>query len=583
MIYYYKKYLKYSMPSDLSYKDKYLKYKMKYLELKQSNMIQTGGDKIGLNDKNIRIEKQIYKNDSKNKIIDKDILNLLNKAYNKNETEHIPHSDIDGEALMWKIYYNDTNELVGYGVTTDLEQFEKYDNFESKGGIKGNKGLYITSVAGNSNYSGIVKILFDNIKKYAEENEYDYLLLEAKKYEPNYLVTLYKKQGFTSIIELTEDGETGTLMCNDIKNIGCDKIIKENMKIQTGGRNGKNKFNNKMDELVKQLNSNYGIVISKNNKIIYEKYVGNNKDTRFRIFSCSKPITAMAIFLLAQQNKLKLIDTIDKFCINIPYNNKITINHLLNHTSGVYDFSSEIFFNLKPKEIYDKILGKYETEFIDFETTITEINKNKPYFKPQKNPFLVDLKNYNNTAYDILGYIIYIVSGKKTDEFIKENIFNKLNMTNSGFQSDKHENESIPYEDNKKQGIKEQQNWYCGNAYIVCTLRDYIKYLDGYEKLLDEKYLDQYQKLYYFGKTKKNDKNYNYFNHEGGGDFSHKHSTSKGKDIKYYPLSRTLMVKFYNGENNISIIMSENYQNNNGFFSNNYKNWNEMIDQIIEF
>ena len=158
------------------YYKKYLKYKMKYTVLKQSNILQTGG-KINLNDKNVRIEKQIYKNDSKNKIIDKDILNLWNTAYNKNEKEHIPHSDIDGEALMWKIYYNDTNELVGYGVTTDLEQFEKYDNFESKGGIKGKKGLYITGVAGNSNYSGIVKILFDNIKKYAEENEYDYLLL----------------------------------------------------------------------------------------------------------------------------------------------------------------------------------------------------------------------------------------------------------------------------------------------------------------------------------------------------------------------------------------------------------------------
>jgi len=348
---------------------------------------------------------------------------------------------------------------------------------------------------------------------------------------------------------------------------------------------GGNNFSNKMNNFIKQLNSNYGIIISKNNKIIYEKYVGNNKNTRFRVFSCSKPINALAIFVLAQQNKLKLTDTIDKFCINIPYNNRITINHLLNHTSGVYDFSSELYFNLNPKKMFDEILEENETKFIDFETAVTEINKNKPYFPPQKNPFKVDLKNYNNTAYDILGYIIYVVSGLKTDDFIKQNIFNKLKMKDSGFQCERHPNESIPYENNKKQGIKEQQNWYCGNAQIVCTLRDYNKFLSGYDTLLDKKYMDIYQKLYYFGETNKtnNSKKYNYFYHEGGGDFSHKHSKSRGKDIKYYPLSRTMMVKFYNEENEIIIIMSENYQNTNGFFSNNYTNWNYMIDNIIKF
>jgi len=190
------------------------------------------------------------------------------------------------------------------------------------------------------------------------------------------------------------------------------------------------------------------------------------------------------------------------------------------------------------------------------------------------------LKNYNNTAYDILGYIIYVASGIKTDEFIKQNIFNKLKMKDSGFQYERHPNESIPYENNKKQGIKEQQNWYCGNAQIVCTLRDYNKFLSGYDTLLDKKNLDIYQKLYYFGETKQFSKKYNYFYHEGGGDFNHKHSNDKEK---YKPLTRTMMVKFYNEEDKINIIMSENYLNTNGFFSNNNTNWNYMLGNIIEF
>ena len=71
--------------------------------------------------------------------------------------------------------------------------------------------------AGDNKYKGVVRLLFDKIDKYATENKYDYLLLEAKKYEPNYLVTLYRNYGFFEIKELTEDEETGTLMC---KNIG---------------------------------------------------------------------------------------------------------------------------------------------------------------------------------------------------------------------------------------------------------------------------------------------------------------------------------------------------------------------------
>lgn len=194
----------------MAYYDSYLKYKKKYLNLKN----QLGGTKIVLTKENTKIIQEIFINNG-NKITDPSILKLLNNAYNTDINEFIPHSDKDGEAIMWKILYGD--KLVGFGVITDLAQFEKYDNFVSKGGIKGAKGLYITSIAGDSKYSGVVGLLFEHIDKFANAIDYDYLLLEAKKYEPNYLVKLYSKYGFIEIKELTEDGETGTLMCKDIK------------------------------------------------------------------------------------------------------------------------------------------------------------------------------------------------------------------------------------------------------------------------------------------------------------------------------------------------------------------------------
>jgi len=209
----------------MDYKNKYIKYKTKYIQLKNNNMIGGG---IKLTDDNTTIEKEIFKNDGENKIVDPNILKILNNAYKTKITEFIPHSDKDGEAIMWKIIYEE--KLVGFGVTTDLDQFKKDPNFEEKGGIKESKGLYITSVAGDPEYSGIVNILFKNIDKYANENKYDYLLLEAKKYEPdNYLLKIYGKQGFIPIKELTEEGETGTLMCKNIKE-GFDCFKKINNK-----------------------------------------------------------------------------------------------------------------------------------------------------------------------------------------------------------------------------------------------------------------------------------------------------------------------------------------------------------------
>ena len=154
----------------MDYYSKYLKYKQKYSKLKY----QSGGAKTILTKENTKIIRKIFKNNGVNKVIDKDILDLLNKAYKIELTEFIPHSDVGNKAIMWKIMYEDI--LVGFGVTTDLAQFEKHDNFEAKGGIKGAKGLYITSIAGNSEYKGIVGILFDEIDKYSKENEYDYLL-----------------------------------------------------------------------------------------------------------------------------------------------------------------------------------------------------------------------------------------------------------------------------------------------------------------------------------------------------------------------------------------------------------------------
>jgi hypothetical protein len=227
----------------------------------------------------IIIEEETFINNG-NAIKDSDIINLYNIAYKPKEplTEFMPNTDKGGEALIWKIKLKDTpQKLIGFCVTTDLEQFKKYENFESKGGIKEAKGLFITSVAGNSDYKGIVGLLFEKIIKYAERNKYDYLLLEAKKYEPkNFLVELYEKQGFNSIKEMPpeDDGEVGTLMCKNIyKNFKCYEKILSQLKIS--GKRIKNI--SKKKHKYKQNSTRSKKIRKINSKKSHKKYIKNNK------------------------------------------------------------------------------------------------------------------------------------------------------------------------------------------------------------------------------------------------------------------------------------------------------------------
>jgi len=287
------------------------------------------------------------------------------------------------------------------------------------------------------------------------------------------------------------------------------------------------------------INGFGGIFMSHNGKKLYEKYLGNTKHTQFRIFSLSKPIVALAIIILVKNNLLKLNDTIDKFGINIPYSERITILFLLNHRSGIYDFVSELYFKHIPQKIYDKILSKYKTKLLQFDMYINEINKNKPCSTPNKK------FKYNNTGYDILGYIIYIVTGIHTDTWIRKNIFRKLNMNESNFQFDNIKLESVPYKTNGKRGVKENYNWFGGNAFIISTLRDYDKFMSGYDKLLTMDTLNLYEKLYFFTKTKFGLT----FTGHGARDFEINHH-------KYNELSLSFAIRYCNI--GVNIILHQN-------------------------
>ena len=141
-------------------------------------------------------------------------------------------------------------------------------------------------------------------------------------------------------------------------------------------------------------------------------------DTKFRLGSITKQFTAMAILILQERGKLNVADHIKKYMPDVPNAwNEITIHQLLTHTSGIPNCTSfPDFLKTLPNRV-----------------TLTELIarfKDKPLeFKPGEK------FNYSNSGYILLGQIIESVSGKSYASFLKEAIFDPLQMNDSGYDN----------------------------------------------------------------------------------------------------------------------------------------------------
>jgi len=171
------------------------------------------------------------------------------------------------------------------------------------------------------------------------------------------------------------------------------------------------------------LVAHHGKIILKKGygKAVYEFDINNNSKTKFRIGSLTKQFTAMSIIILEEKNQLSVNDNISKFLPDYPKGDKIKIEHLLTHTSGIPDHTELPGFN-KERRVYPHKLIQTINTF-----------KNLPLqFSPGEK------FKYSSSGYILLGYIIEKVSGISYQNFVETNIFKPLQMDNSGFdESDK--------------------------------------------------------------------------------------------------------------------------------------------------
>jgi len=144
-------------------------------------------------------------------------------------------------------------------------------------------------------------------------------------------------------------------------------------------------------------------------------------DTVFRIASTSKQFTAMSTIILAEEGKISLDDDIRKYLPEMPdYGKPITIQNLINHTSGIRDFLT-LFF-LKGYKDQD-----YYTESELFKMLARQ--KNLDFMPGEK-------MSYSNSGYVLQSIIIERVTGKTLAQYAKEKIFDPLGMKNTHFHND---------------------------------------------------------------------------------------------------------------------------------------------------
>ncbi len=292
----------------------------------------------------------------------------------------------------------------------------------------------------------------------------------------------------------------------------------------------KNDFTSKIERYLKpyvETNNFSGtVLIAKKGEVIFHKAYGlasielnvhNDLDTKYHIASVSKTFTASAILILEQRGLLTTDDLLSKFISDYPSGDKITIHHILTHTSGITNVNN---------------LPEYNIASLQHQTpeSLISLFKNKPLeFQPGEK------YQYSNSNYNLLAFIIEKLSGKKYGDFLVENIFMPLKMTHTFHPDDATQiikNVAEGYSPDDNFGLQKAPylDWSSktGNGSLVTTTGDLFLWDRALYtgKILNEKektkmFTNYVDSGYGWYLRKKNDRNCIYMNGRSPGFNSH--------------------------------------------------------------
>ena len=184
------------------------------------------------------------------------------------------------------------------------------------------------------------------------------------------------------------------------------------------------KLDEYMDVLAKHDKAMLSVAIREKGKLVYSKQIGyvdterkiaTNSDSMFRIGSISKTYTAAVVMRLVEMNKLTLNDKLSQFYPNIPNAEKITIEHLLNHRSGIFNFTN------------DPLYLEYMTNPQSRQKMLAKIANFDPQFEPDSQ------HQYSNSNYLLLSYVVEDVTQKSFSQALDNLLIEPLDLTRTKF------------------------------------------------------------------------------------------------------------------------------------------------------
>jgi CubicO group peptidase (beta-lactamase class C family) len=171
--------------------------------------------------------------------------------------------------------------------------------------------------------------------------------------------------------------------------------------------------------------------------------------TNFRLASCTKQFTAMAIMLLVHDGKLRYQDRLTDVFPDFPdYGKAITIRNLLNHTSGLLDY----------EDLMEKPAAGTPPERIP---QIKDAGVLAILKRQRTTNFPPGTKwDYSNSGYAVLAMVVQKVSGKPFGDFLHDRIFAPLKMTETvAYEKEKNSVSLRAYGYTHENGSKPQTAW----------------------------------------------------------------------------------------------------------------------------
>jgi CubicO group peptidase (beta-lactamase class C family) len=248
----------------------------------------------------------------------------------------------------------------------------------------------------------------------------------------------------------------------------------------------KAKLDQFFDRLAEKNKAMGSLTVARDGKILYSRAIGYSQlsgtekkpasaATKYRIGSITKMFTAVMIFQLVEEGKLKLTDTLDKFFPQIPNASKITIAQMLGHRSGVYDFTRGGDFRA------------WKTNAKTKDEMLAIIAQGKPVFEPGEKT------EYSNSGFLLLGQIVEKGGGKPYSEALKKRIAGRIGLKDTYLGAGKtdvgkNESFSFNYLGDWKQEAETDLSIPGGAGAIISTPGDLTKFIQA---LFDGKLVSQ--------------------------------------------------------------------------------------------